>query len=136
MAVDLLPDVEALVSAYLRSRAEVTALVSTRVYTTIPGTDPQWPLVRVTRIGGAPVISRPLRLDAATIQVDCFGGPKATAWQIAETCRAVIAEADRYPHSAGYVTGVVFGSMNYLPDTAYSPAKPRYSFDVDVFVHG
>lgn len=135
MTVELLPDVEALVSAYLRARSEITTLVAQRVYTALPS-EPTWPLVRLTRIGGIPVMSRPLRLDAATIQVDCYGGPKALAWEIAETCRAVLAESDRAVHSEGYVTGVQFGPMNYLPDREYSPAKPRYTFDVDVFVHG
>lgn len=134
MTVTLAPDAEALLSTFLRSRFELVALVDSRVYTSIPS-NPTFPLVRVTRIGGIPVFSRPLRLDVATVQVDVWGGPKATAWQIAETCRAVIAEIDRADHDAAAITAAQFGPFSYLPDDTYSPARPRFTFDVDLYLH-
>lgn len=130
----MLVDAERLVSAYLRDRDEIAALVADRVYTAIPA-NPTWPLVRLTRIGGAPVFNRPLHLDRALIQCDVFGGPKATAHEIAETCRAALTDLPSAYSALGVVTDVQFGTFAYLPDAAYTPARPRYVFDVAVYLH-
>jgi hypothetical protein len=88
--------------------------------------------VRITRIGGSPVASRPLWLDQAILQVDVWGGPKATAQDIAQAVRAQMADSLQGKHSLGCVTAVEFGEFQWLPDASYDPAKPRYSFDVVV----
>lgn len=134
MAVTLLPDIEQLLSAFLRDQAEVTALVGQRVYTALP-TSTTFPAVRLTRFGGAPVRQRPVHLDAADIQLDAFGGPKATALEIAETCRAVIWHRLPGEHAEGIVTGVDLGALAYSPDDTYTPAKPRYLFTATVYAH-
>lgn len=134
-AITVLPDVERLAATWLRNVADVRAIVDSRVYTAVPNA-PTFPLVRLTRIGGEPVMSRPLHLDEAWVQVDCWGGPKATTRLLAETCRGAFAlEAFVGPHDDGVVSGVTFGSFQYLPDDSYEPAKPRYWFTLHIFVH-
>lgn len=125
---------EAVVSTYLRTASAITALVSTRVYTAIPN-NPTWPLLRVVRIGGVPARSRALHFERVTLQVDAFGGSKAQALTLADTARQQLALADQFSHSGGVITSVVFGSMAYVPDSDFEPEKPRYTFDVDVYVH-
>lgn len=130
-----LVDVEALVSAYLRAQSELTALVGQRVYTALPK-DVTFPCVRLVRIGGAPVMSRPLYVDAARLQVDVFGGSKATAFDTIDVVREELAKmVDEDPvQPEGVVCGVKFGPLAYLPDESYEPAKPRYTQDVVVTV--
>lgn len=134
MTVALLPDIEALVSRFLREQAEIVALVTDRVYTVVPK-DPVWPLLRLQRVAGGPVISRPLRLDAPTVQLDAYGGSKADAQELIETARSVIALRLEGVHDLGVVSGVSFGSMSWLPDPSYSPARARYVADITVYVH-
>ena len=130
-----LVDVEALVSQYLRSQSEVTAYVGQRVYTALPETK-AYPLVRLTRIGGVPPMSRPLHMDAARLQIDVFGGSKATAFDTVDAIRQELAKlVDEDPvQPLGVVCGVRFGPLAYLPDESYVPAKPRYAQDVTVTV--
>lgn len=129
----MIPDAEALVSEYLRSRDAVEALVDERVYTALPK-KPDWPLLLVRRVSGAPVTSRPLHLDAPVLQLDAYGGTKKQALTLVETARAELAEIQG-AHALGVVSGVQFGPMSWLPDADYTPAKPRYVADVTVFVH-
>lgn len=130
-----LVDVEALVSYYLRSQSEVTAYVGQRVYTSLPK-DRTFPLVRLTRVGGVPKLSRPLHVDSAHLQVDVFGGSKATAMDamnaIREELAKIVDEAAVQP--LGVVCGVKFGPLAYIPDESFAPAKPRYVQDVTVTV--
>lgn len=130
-----LVDVEALVSQYLRAQSEVTAFVGQRVYTALPD-DKVFPLVRIVRIGGAPKMSRPLYVDSALLQIDVFGGSKATTF---DTVDAVREELAKLPDEAavqplGVVCGVRFGPLSYIPDETFKPAKPRYVQGVTVTV--
>lgn len=138
MAVTLTPDTEKIASAYLRSRSEVTSYTTDRVYTEIPS-GATVPLVRLFRVGGAPVRPQQLHLDAARLQVDAYGGSKATSRDLAETCRAVLREASAASHSGGSVTAVTFGDLLWLPDETWlstnGKAQPRYVFDCTVYVH-
>lgn len=136
MTVILPVDVERLLSHWLRLQIELTSLdCGQRIYTEIP-TNPTFPLVRVTRFGGSPVLSRPLYLDAALVQFDVWGGSKHTAWKIAETSRALLAaRLAGDSHGEGVVTGITFGELRWLPDRDYTPARPRYLFDATVFAH-
>lgn len=134
MTVTLLPDVEALVSQFLRAQDEITDIVGDRVYTAIPKS-PQFPLLRLQRVGGFPVTQQPLHLDAPTLQFDAYGGSKADAQELAATARSVLALRLEGVHDLGVVTGVRFGSMSWLPDPDYTPAKPRYVLDATVLLH-
>lgn len=130
-----LVDVEALVSQYLRSQSEVTAYVGQRVYTVLPD-DKTFPLVRLTRVGGVPPMSRPLHIDNARIQIDVFGGSKATALDAMDAIREELAKLpDEAPvQPLGVVCGVRFGPLAYLPDESFERPKPRYVQDVTVTV--
>jgi hypothetical protein len=130
-----LVDVEALVSQYLRAQSEVTAYIGQRFYTSLPA-DPEFPCGRVVRIGGAPKVSRPLVVDSAHLQIDVFGGSKATAFDTVDAIRQELAKlVDEDPvQPLGVVCGVRFGPLAYLPDESYVPAKPRYAQDVTVTV--
>lgn len=134
MTVILLPDVEALVSRFLRDQEEISDLVDDRVYTAVPE-KPTFPLLLVRRVSGAAVTSRPLHVDAAVLQLDAYGGSKSDARELAETARAVLAARLAGTHDLGVVSGVRFGAMSWLPDVDYSPARPRYVADATVTVH-
>lgn len=133
--VELLPDVERLVSRYLRDSAPVDALVGQRVYTAWPQTgteDTKSPLVLITRIGGDPPFSYPLVLDACDLQVDAYGGPKHQAHQLAATVRQSLAALVDRVTPDGVVHAVTFGALRYVPDESFSPARPRYVMDVSI----
>lgn len=130
----LLPDVEQLLSAFLRDQDEITAIVGQRVYTELPATK-VYPLVRLTRFGGSPVFDRPLYLDRAQLQIDCYGGPKRLANELAETCRAVMAARLPGVYDEAAVTAVGFGALTYLADDTFEPAKPRFLSTISVTLH-
>lgn len=134
MSVTLLPDAEDIVVAFLLGQAEISDLISTRVYSAIPK-DPGFPLLLVRRVAGAPRFSRPLRVDQPIIQLDAYGGTKKQARNLAATACAVIAARVSGVHDeSGVVAGVVFGQFSWLPDPGYSPAKPRYVTDFTLTV--
>jgi len=133
VTVTLLPDVERMMSAYLRTKTEVTDLVGQNVYTVVPKqAATKFPFVRLTRITGAPLFSRPLRFDQATIQVDCWGGSKQLAWQTAATIAALLTEDFLGVHDEGVVVNVDINGLQDLPDTTYDPPQPRWLFDAVV----
>jgi hypothetical protein len=133
--VEILPDVERLVSLYLRNAPPVEALVDDRVYTAWPHTRPDdaaQPLVIVTRIGGIPPFSRPLVFDEADLQIDAYGGGKHAAHRLAATVRATLAFLTDRVEPEGVVHGVTFGALRYVPDESFAPARPRYVLDVSL----
>lgn len=127
-----LPDVERMVSAYLRGRPEVAALVEDRVYTVIPQ-GARFPLIRLWRFGGIPALASPLVLDTANLQVDAYGGPKSLAWQVLSTARAVLSDGLVGDYGEGVIYGADFGTARYLPDDSFDPPKPRYLAEVTVY---
>jgi hypothetical protein len=126
----LLPDVEAIVSAYLRSRPRVVAIVGDRVYGAFPSKAGPEPIVLVQRVGGIPPLSQPLVVDEADLQLDAWGGPKALARELADTCRAELASLEGTEQPGGIIGAVRFGALRWLPDETFSPPRPRYVFDV------
>jgi hypothetical protein len=132
--LDLLPDAEQLVSAFLRANARIAALVGDRVYTVFPAQAGPEPLLLLQRVGGEPPFSQPLVLDVAQLQVDAYGGPKKTAATLSATARAVLTELEGQVRPEGVVGSVRFGSSQWLPDETFDPWRPRYIFDVAVAV--
>lgn len=138
-ALLLLPNFSALSTAFLRAQPEVTAIVADRVVTAF-GKDQAWPAVRVTQFNDQPTIPRPLFHTRAFLQIEAYGGPKALAWQLAETCRAALAARfvgsnsfDVDGHTvAGLVTAVDLSGLRDLADSEFSPAKPRWLFTLAV----
>jgi hypothetical protein len=133
MTVTLLPDIEAMLSTYLRNQSEVTDLVGQNVYTVMPSEPTtKFPLIVLTRIAGQPLFPRPLLVDQARIQVDCWGGPKKLAWQMAATCMAVLADRVIGTQAGGVVAATDFGALIDQPDTEFDPPQPRWLFDVTI----
>lgn len=123
----VLPDIEALTSQHFRADVDVVAYLGQHVYTDLPKEFDGWPAARITRIGGSPVVGHPLWVDAAVLQIEVWGGPKRTALEAAETCRQSLQQM-RGVHPEGVCTGVTYGSLSYLPDETFTPARPRYLF--------
>lgn len=132
MAVTVLPDVKALVIAYLESHPSITALVSNRVHGDVP-TSPTFPLLKVWRNGGSG--SWPHYIDRAILQFDAYGRNGTEASNLARVSLAVLKDMPQ-EHSRGIVTGVeeTLG-LQEIPDPAYSPAKPRFIFSLMFTVH-
>lgn len=135
--MNLLPNTAAIVSRFLRDQPEVTALVDERVYTILPNSK-TYPLVRVTRAGGAPGTEFAYWLDAPLLQVDVWADTTAAAFDVTETCRAVLVQRLTGVHTftgvSGVVTSVAAGGITegFDPD---NPQKARDRFDVVVHAH-
>lgn len=129
--LQLLPDAEMLIVDYLRTVDDIADEIGERVYTTIPpGPARTWPLVRVMRVGGAPVVPR--WLDAARIQIDVFADDKQTANDIARIVQAALHDLPGV-HVEGVVTGVEDGVFHWNPDP--DTGQPSYTLDVLVYLH-
>lgn len=139
MTAILLPDAERIVSEYLRNeRTEIAALIpdvdsGARVYGELPKRDRVYPLVRVSRIGGG-ATATPRFLDRALLSFECWGGTKSEARTIAETVAAVLDQISGFSAFGGYATGSSPGSLRYIRDDSFEPAKPRYLLDVVVLI--
>jgi hypothetical protein len=128
-----LPDVERLVSAYLRAHVDVVELVGDRVYTAFPSGagDDASPLVLVQRIGGTPPLSHPLVVDEAQVQVDAYGGGKALAWEVLTTVLAAFDELEGVVFADGSsVSAVRQGAIRAADDDTFTPSRPRFVADV------
>lgn len=130
----LLPDVERILSRYLRGRDDVAALAPDRVYTSFPSDAGNEPLIVITRIGGAPEFTRPLVFERANVQLDVYGGPKRAAQVLARTAQLALSELDGVLDdevNAGSVS-CELGALRYVPDESFTPARPRYVLDAVV----
>lgn len=133
--VVLLPNVEALVSDFLRDQTEVTALVGQRIYTAIPS-GPTFPLIRVNQFYSLNITNRPMWLVANQVQLEAFGGSKVEAFNALNAAMGVMAaRLTNYVSSFGTVTGVNFSGTRDQPDDTYTPAKPRWLTIATVFAH-
>lgn len=130
MTTILLPDVERLVSSYLRADAAVAALVGDHVYTVFPAQAGSGPLVLVQRIGGFPPLSHPLVVDEAQLQIDAYGGGKALAWAVLATVLAAFDDLQGLVRPEGSVAAVRQGAVRWQPDDTFKPARPRFVADV------
>lgn len=129
------PNMEALVSAFLREQPEIIADVEDRVYTAIPKPTPDvsvYPCVRVTQLLDRPAGS-PLWGVAFMVQVEAFGGSKGDAWRIASNCRAAIDARLVGEYAEGVVNGSTPGGLLDLPDEEFQPAKPRWLFTSTIY---
>lgn len=135
-ALVLLPNIEALVTAFYRVQPEVIAIVPVRDVVTEFRKEQDWPAVRIRQFNDAPTDGTRLRHSRFDLQVECFGGPKALARLLAETCRA--AAVDRldgrqtFGNVDALVTKCTVGGLRDLPDNEFTPAKPRWLFTLAV----
>lgn len=121
-----LPDVERLVSAYLRGHPDVVALVGDRVYTAFPSEAGGEPLLLVQRTGGTPPLSHPLVVDEAQLQVDAYGGRKVEAWELLTTTLAAFDELEGAVLPEGSVSAVRQGAIRAQDDDTFTPSRPRF----------
>lgn len=134
------PNMEALVSYYLRAQPEVIDELEdggvVHVYTSLPKDAPN-KVVRVTQISDQPAGS-PLYAIAFTIQVEAWGS-KSEAWRVANLCRALLDDRDRFVgfhEGFGVVNGSSPGALFDLPDEDFRPAVPRWLFTSTIYAHG
>lgn len=126
------PNMEGLVSRFLRDQDILAPWIGDRVYTALPK-GVKFPAVRVTQLIDQPT-SVPLWSVAVTIQVEAWGGQKYQAWRIAATCRALIDAGIVGVHDGfGVVNGSTPGPLLDLPDEDFSPAKPRWLFTSTIY---
>jgi len=131
--VVLLPDVEQLLSSFLRDQTEVTDIVGDNVFTELPAKFAGWPAVRIHQFNAIPVTQRPLWLTGYQLQVDAFGGPKKTAHNLAVACMGVMAARLPGVHDEAVVSGVDFSGFRSEPDTTFQPARPCVKFIASIF---
>lgn len=129
MTTAVLPDTEALVCGYLAAQ-----LPAASVHSQFP-TSPTYPVITVHRAGGTPVHSR--WLDRAVLQVDVWADSKEEARDVAATAYARLKDMTG-PQSYGGQSGVVSATgdvtgLAWLRDEFSD--KPRYTFQVSVYVH-
>lgn len=135
MTVTLLPDVEQITSAYLRSNADVTALVGQNVYTVLPAepvANNLFPLVLLTQFNDSLLAPPMPYFVSSRIQFSCYGGPKKLAWQVATTIRVLLLTDFIGAHSGGVVTVTDASGLQDLPDASFDPPKPRWIFDATI----
>jgi hypothetical protein len=118
MPLPLLPDVVDLAITGLAAQPSITALVSSRVYSRIPGT-PTWPLLVVSTVdegeAGDP------GLGESRVQVDCWGAGNGPGYDqqarlLARTVRAVARDLVGSYVGKGSITGCAPGLIVPAPD--------------------
>lgn len=129
-------DDEALVCAWLAGRAELAGVT---VGDRIPdGYDGTGRVVTVARIGGPMDPAGAGRwLDRPRQDVSCYGPDKATAKDLVNTVRALLAVARFADHTgAGAVWSDTTEDVGpqWLPDTRY-PQAGRYLLQVSLLIH-
>ena len=133
-------DAELVVRTYLVGIAAIEDIVGTdangevRVYTVIPKPAPTEPFLRLYRIGGAPRLGGTVTLDAPVIQLDAYGGSKATARGLLADAVAALADIAYASHTGASVSTPSFGQARHLPDPDFDPARERYVTDLELVV--
>lgn len=128
----LAPNVEALVSLFLRETAELAELLGgpdpddVRVFNALPA-DVVFPAMRLVLFDTIPLTRRPQWLFEFRLQLDAWGGSSADAWRILATAGAAMSQRmiGEHPAHEAVVTGVELEGGRNLPDASYTPAKPR-----------
>ena len=132
-----IPDAKALTATYLRSNADVAAIVGSRVGAKTPDmTDAPW--VRIHQIGDASGF--PLHLVTVHLQLDCYGGSKPAKAEgesslLARTVREVLDVMPQAEHAGAVVTAVRFGSAPDVPDQDFNPPRKRIPLDAFIALH-
>ena len=127
-------DTTALVTEFLRTDPEVSAVLAGRV-STVPPADKVFPLARVTRVGGAPALGFTVWLDQALYQLDIWAD---TVAQVADAARCCVWALDqRLPGSrpGGVVTAVRITTVATDIDPEFAPVKHRVRLGFTVTAH-
>lgn len=139
----LLPDMETLLTGWLRNHADIATL-DARVATSTPSKMTR-PWIRVTKID-ANDDERSLleQLVAYTFQIDSYSGSNAmavsagsmTAWRLSATARAVLHAMKGTVANGVTISQVRFTTDRSIPDEAFEPAMERYVLVVEIKAHG
>jgi hypothetical protein len=134
VSLTLIPDIEKLVSDYVRDHADIIAL-STRVVGRTP-VDKYQSWIHIAQLD-APQVNSPDHLVEFMVQFDCYAGVdggQPEAISLARTVRAILGTLAG-SHSAGTVTGVrVLGGPRTL-DTKIEPARDREIVTAIIWAH-
>lgn len=131
-ALRVMPNVTALVVAFLRADVDVSALAGARGYAIELPENPPLPCYRVTRFGGIPVMQVPFEIDTADLQIDAWALKHGDAEKLLNTIRAALSARLPGKHPLGMVTAVDHGVMSSSPDPTYDPARPRFIGDTTI----
>lgn len=149
MTLVVFPDWLACTSEWLRDQPELDALVDGRGYTELPR-DKEFPLFVVNQINDPSITQDVHWAVRCLFQFDCWGGPKAQTWQVAETARAVLSQrfagaAHDLTNGSIVVASVQVGGIRRTTDrvatqadestTEVSRARPHASFDFTAVLH-
>lgn len=131
----LAPDIERIVTDYLRAHADIVAL-STRIRVTTPD-DKTTSWVRVTKLS-SPQVNQPDHLAENMIQCDLYAGATGGVPEVntlERTVRAVLGTMSQATHSGGVVTRVDFlGGLRDV-DGDLEPARDRVVLTALVYAH-
>lgn len=131
--VDVLPDAPELAITWLRTQADLTALVAQRI-STRSGSSITYPYLTLQRIGGIPVVRQ--RLDVARIQVSAWAGDEDMASRVARTARAALHRMEGYTTADAVCTAVEDDlGLAWQPDTSRTPPTARWIFGVSLYLH-
>jgi hypothetical protein len=122
-----LPDVELIVTTYLRAHPDLPGGVSTE----LPG-EPTYPWLTVARVGGVPSIAN--YLDVARLEISSWASTKGAALALGRGAEAAVL-AIPAAQAGAVVTGViqVGEGLHWNPDEETD--VPRYQFVVEFYVH-
>lgn len=126
-ALIIQPNMEALVSKFLRDQPEILDVVDDRTYTVLPA-DVTFPAIRVTQLNDNKITRQPLWVVAYNIQIECWGGSKVEAWRGATTAAAALDQRLKGLVEDAVVSGVDIGPLLDIPDADYEPARARWLF--------
>lgn len=127
MALTLAPDVEKVVSDYLRIHADIVALNTRIVGKTPDNKSTSW--VRVTKLDN-PQVNQPNWLRAFLLQLDCYAGATGGQPEANLLCRTVEAVLWTLPNAGVRILG---GPR--LLDTDLEPARDRVITTAEVWLH-
>jgi hypothetical protein len=130
----LIPDIEKIVTDYLRAHADIVAL-NTRIRVTPPD-DKSTSWVKVTKLS-APSVNSPDHLIEYMTQFDCFAGESGGVPEVntlSRTVRAVVKSMEGVT-GAATITGVHFqdGPRNVDPDL--EKARDRVTMTAFIWAH-
>lgn len=143
MTLQLIPEADALIAAWLREHPAIIAL-DANVAGKLPDSIVK-PWIRVTLLDATDdVVSGAEHLIEFFLQLDCYAGKAASdadegqgeASTLARTARAVLKATQGTSSGGVVVSKVTFSGMLRLPDTTMEPARERYVLDVTVSLHG
>lgn len=127
MALTLSPDVEKVVSDYLRTHADIVALNTRIVGKTPDSKSTSW--VRVTKLD-APQVNQPDWLRAFLVQCDCYAGATGGQPEANLLCRTVEAVLGALPNAGVRILGGPRGL-----DTDLEPARDRAITTAHIWLH-